>query len=136
MTIESVAANTARNGAGGAAQPGPRPGDRKPARSGGATTNTPVPTRQHPRRAQPGQPGQTARPGLPAHATPGDPRPRPGQPQGQGKDQEQIQRQNQPQRPRPETRGERSLYDGGSPSANRLGPAKAMRARDVSRPGG
>ena len=29
---------------------------------------------------------------------------------------------------------ERSLYDGGSPSANRLGPAKAMRARDVSRP--
>ncbi|MFL6112021.1 MAG: hypothetical protein ACJ786_11805 [Catenulispora sp.] len=30
--------------------------------------------------------------------------------------------------------GERSLYDGGSPSANRLGPAKAMRARDVSRP--
>lgn len=33
-----------------------------------------------------------------------------------------------------ENRGERSLYDGGSPSANRLGPAKAMRARDVSRP--
>jgi len=33
-----------------------------------------------------------------------------------------------------ESRGERSLYDGGSPSANRLGPAKAMRARDVSRP--
>lgn len=30
--------------------------------------------------------------------------------------------------------GDRSLYDGGSPSANRLGPAKAMRARDVSRP--
>ena len=33
-----------------------------------------------------------------------------------------------------ENRGDRSLYDGGSPSANRLGPAKAMRARDVSRP--
>jgi hypothetical protein len=33
-----------------------------------------------------------------------------------------------------DNRGERSLYDGGSPSANRLGPAKAMRARDVSRP--
>ena len=38
------------------------------------------------------------------------------------------------QRPRQDPRGERSLYDGGSPSANRLGPAKAMRARDVSRP--
>jgi hypothetical protein len=51
----------------------------------------------------------------------------PGQPPGQQKPRARGDGKT-------ENRGERSLYDGGSPSANRLGPAKAMRARDVSRP--
>jgi hypothetical protein len=67
-------------------------------------------------------------------------------PEAQGQSQSQTARDRGPapnpgqQKPRgrgdgkTENRGERSLYDGGSPSANRLGPAKAMRARDVSRP--
>lgn len=51
------------------------------------------------------------------------PAPNPGQQKPRGRGDGKV-----------ENRGDRSLYDGGSPSANRLGPAKAMRARDVSRP--
>ena len=97
----------------------------------------PKPTAEH------GLPaGRHGRRPQPDARTPQGVRPKP-QPPGTaaGKGQAQASEQAQSGRPRGaekpeghEARVERSLYDGGSPSANRLGPAKAMRARDVSRP--
>lgn len=62
--------------------------------------------------------------------------PNQGQGQGQGPGQGPMQKRGRGDgKAEGQNRGgDRSLYDGGSPSANRLGPAKAMRARDVSRP--
>ncbi|MEY9894566.1 hypothetical protein ABIA35_008132 [Catenulispora sp. MAP12-49] len=82
-----------------------------------AQARTQTPTQSRVSEAKPARPPETqsARDRTPG-PTPGQPRPRG---RGDGKT---------------ENRGERSLYDGGSPSANRLGPGKAMRARDVSRP--
>jgi hypothetical protein len=99
--------SVAMSGAAAASPRGPKPGDTKPRDNGGTTANAQVP--RNARRPRPEAKAQGPGPGPESKG-------------GEG------------QRSRQDPRSERSLYDGGSPSANRLGPAKAMRARDVSRP--
>jgi hypothetical protein len=151
MTIESVSRRSPKPGEGVAAprhgrqrqpatRPQPQPGRGVPVGGGdggqGAPRPQPVPGRV-------GLPGAVL-PKAPAK-TPGPVVPNvPGGGTGTGTGTGANGATPRPTRPerterpeRSEHRGggaDRSLYDGGSPSANRLGPAKAMRARDVSRP--